>query len=119
GARAGLPQPVRAALDLLDELVAVLRLALQQGQHRRADVAAARAAAPARAAAAAGARPEEHRLELARVAPGAAAHHGDEVLEVAARTAVMMVMVVLAARAAPLLCMRRIHVVVLSTMCLD
>src|SRR3954452_23233184 len=85
-AGARLPDAVRAALDLLDELVAVLRRLLQQDEHGGADVAAP-GATPAAAAAAAPARSEEERLELARVAAERAAgppHHVPDVLPAAA-----------------------------------
>src|SRR6185437_9994642 len=66
------------------------------------------------------ARPEEHPLELARVAPGAAPHHGEEVLPAAAPPVLVLMVVLLwtAAVAAPFLSMR-VHVVVLSSIVRD
>ena len=106
-AGARLPDALGAALDLLDQLVAVLRLLFEQEQERGADVAAPGAGTASSAAAAmvAGAAEAgtEHRLELARVPEGSAApgHEGDQVLPTAG-TAVVVVLLAVVAWTAPL-----------------
>src|SRR4051812_366041 len=120
GAGARLPQAVRAALDLLDELVAVLRLLVQQHEHGGADVAAAGASAAAAAAAAPVTGTEEQRLELTRVAAERAAGPAHEVHELVPRCAAVLVVMVLVAPAwaGPLLCMC-MHVFRILSMCCD
>jgi hypothetical protein len=116
-AGARLPVALGAALDLLDQLVAVLRVLGEQEQEGGADVAPpgpSAAAAPAPRAAAA-ARTEHELLEHARVEPALAVtslHKRDPALQAAGSAVMMVVMVVATMCAAPLSSVCCVHVFV-------
>src|SRR5262249_44275992 len=97
-AGARLPVAVRAALDLLDQLVAVLRRLGEQEQQGGAHVASPRPASAMAPRAAAAARAEHELLEHARVKARAASvtsslHKRDPAFQAARAPVVMMVMV--------------------------